>query len=226
MSYAHAQSRPNPVAAIGALGVPAAFGALLVVGLAVNAVVTKEDKGLDGYQFPIPEIVEPPEPVEPTNDSATQTREPQQTYTPPPRPPSDINFKASATTPIGPIMPPPDLTVPVEPLGVPALPPALPRFDPVSAVPRSNPGRWITNDDYRTSWINRGLEGAAGFALRIDERGRVTDCSITRSTGHSVLDQATCRLLESRARFEPARDSDGMPVTGTYNSSVRWQIPE
>ena len=38
MTYASANRRPNPAALVGALGIPGAFGALLVVGLAVTVV--------------------------------------------------------------------------------------------------------------------------------------------------------------------------------------------
>ena len=43
----------------------------------------------------------------------------------------------------------------------------------------------------------------------------MTDCSVTSSSGSSALDQATCRILRSRARFTPARDSSGNPTTGS-----------
>ena len=39
MSYATTASRPNPLAAVGALGVPASFGLILIAGLAVTQVI-------------------------------------------------------------------------------------------------------------------------------------------------------------------------------------------
>ena len=70
------------------------------------------------------------------------------------------------------------------------------------------------------------MSGVASFALTIDSRGKVSDCTITRSTGHSALDQATCTLIERRAKFDPAKDSYGNPIAGTYRNSVNWKIPE
>ncbi len=100
-----------------------------------------------------------------------------------------------------------------------------PLADPIGAVPRGNPGGWVTTSDYRTRWINEGLTGIASFTLKIDASGKVSDCAITKSTGHDVLDGATCRLLERRARFTPARNGKGEKVAGTYSSSINWQIP-
>jgi protein TonB len=38
------------------------------------------------------------------------------------------------------------------------------------------------------------------------------------------LDRATCRILESRARFTPARDNRGNPTTDTLTQRIRWVL--
>lgn len=226
MNYAQTASRPNPAAALGALGVPAAFGALLILGLAVKTAVEEEGKGLVGIFVPVekPEPLPTPEPQLDADRATDPVATPQQEYIPT-RPEAPITIVTGPTAPLGPIQPlDRDWTVP---LAIPGPSPRpTPRFDPVEAAPKGNPGAWITNDDYRTSWINRGYTGIASFELQIDASGRVTDCAITGSTGYGALDAATCRLIERRARFEPARDSSGNTVAGTYGSSVRWTIPE
>lgn len=225
MSYANTANRPNPVAALGALGVPAAFGAILIVGLAVKAVVDEPGNDIVGIFVPVEPVEPPPQPTpQPqTEPNTTQVSDPVTTNTPPTRPETPYIFTGGATGPVTPLPGPGDISGPLEPLSIPT---PLPTFDPVSASPRGNPGGWITNDDYRSSWINRGYSGIASFTLMIDAGGRVTGCSITGSTGHSALDEATCRLLERRARFTPAKDSSGNAVSGSYRSSVRWTIPE
>jgi protein TonB len=40
------------------------------------------------------------------------------------------------------------------------------------------------------------------------------------------LDDATCKNIQRRARFEPALDGNGNPTTGRWGSSVRWVIPK
>ncbi|HYD36402.1 MAG TPA: energy transducer TonB, partial [Allosphingosinicella sp.] len=56
--------------------------------------------------------------------------------------------------------------------------------------------------------------------------GRVTDCTVTASSGSAALDSATCRLMKQRARFTPARDSDGHPTSDSVSNAIRWVLPE
>jgi protein TonB len=84
----------------------------------------------------------------------------------------------------------------------------------------------ISNDDYPASALRAEEEGTTGFRLSIGANGRVTNCQITSSSGSSALDSATCRLLTSRARFTPARDSTGSPTTDTHTARIVWRIQE
>lgn len=228
MNYVARANRPNPAAIFGAIGVPAIFGAVLITGLAVTGPIPLPDEILGTFDVKPEEVPPPPpEPVpEPeAREAATQTPvEPR--FTPPPRPDTPFEFNQSAT---GPITDLPDLgsdtLVPLDPVdfGTPGLGSGV---APVTATPRGEPGRWITDNDYRPRWVREEMSGRAGFALEINAEGRVSQCTITRSTGHAALDEATCRLLERRARFNPAQDSAGNPVAGSYTSSVNWQIPD
>jgi len=70
-----------------------------------------------------------------------------------------------------------------------------------------------------------GAEGTAQASLTIGTDGRVVSCTITRSTGNSALDSATCNVLRRRARFTPARDSNGNPVTDTQPTPpITWRL--
>ena len=99
-------------------------------------------------------------------------------------------------------------------------------FKPVGASPRTNPGRWVTDRDYRPRWMREGLTGSASFTLAIDAQGKVTACTITRSTGHEPLDSATCQLIRERARFDAARDATSKPVAGSYTGTITWRMPD
>jgi protein TonB len=231
MTYASANRRPNPAALVGALGIPGAFGALLVVGLAVTVVTvpkTPNPRATPIADMPLPPP--PPTPDKPQPDAKTPANPATPTTVPLPIP----------LPPIGPL--PVDLgrgdplTLPgagdLGGLGgggivqYPQPSPSASPFDPVGARPKGNASRWVTNDDYRSRWIMEGMAGRAGFTLSIDAGGKVTGCTITRSTGHAPLDAATCQLVTKRARFESARDGNGKPVAGSYSGVVTWQIPE
>ncbi|MCT2398367.1 energy transducer TonB [Novosphingobium mangrovi (ex Huang et al. 2023)] len=105
----------------------------------------------------------------------------------------------------------------------PAEPPA--RFAPQSAKPRGDMAQWVTTDDYPTRDIRAGHTGAVGFRLAIDASGRVTDCTIIKSSGYAGLDDATCRNVTKRARFEAATNEAGERVAGSYSGMIRWVIP-
>lgn len=97
---------------------------------------------------------------------------------------------------------------------------------PKPATPLANPGDWVSSDDYPPAALHNNMEGVSRFILTIDPGGIVANCRISISSGSSELDVATCRLITDRARFEPARNARGKPITGSWASSVRWQIPK
>lgn len=226
MSYLDQSHRASPGSMAAVIGIHAGIGALLVFGLTVAGGVIERDAPVPS--FDLKDEVPPPPPPEiepqPQPDAATP-------QTPPinvPRPPLDL-------VPVQPRIDTTDLILPPMPtptrqaervLPGPVVPPTVPKVDPVAAKPRNDPARWVTTDDYRSNWINREMTGTARFRLEIAANGSVRNCSITGSTGHSALDQATCDLVSRRARFQPARGADGEPVAGTYDSAVRWVVPE
>jgi periplasmic protein TonB len=228
MTYASANRRPNAAALAGALGIPGAFGALLVVGLAVTVVTTPPAPRIKGetitdVPLPPPPPPTPDKPQPDTKNPTTATTAMPDPAIRPTLPPLDFGTgpKIDALPGLG----DPVVTGPVD-FGIPG-PTASPSlYDPVAARPKGNAGKWVTNDDYRSRWIMEELAGTARFRLAIDARGKVTGCTITGSTGHAPLDVATCDLVTKRARFDAARDGTGKPVVGSYSGSVTWRIPE
>lgn len=212
--------KERSVGMAGALALPGAMGALLITGLAVTDIVLPEpDEGLEGVNIPLP----PPPPPEPKVEQRNQQTPSRVTA---PERPFEFPKPDFAADPIPKI---PPLVGDVIPIAIPPIGdigPAMPSIKPAIASPRNDPGRWITTNDYRTVWINREWTGTARFDLRISANGRVTDCQITRSTGYSALDNATCSLIAKRARFEPATDASGNKVAGSYSSSIRWELPD
>ena len=94
------------------------------------------------------------------------------------------------------------------------------------AKPKGNPGLWVTANDYPAADLRLEHTGVTRFRLEVGADGKARDCTVTGSSGHPGLDQAACAKLMARARFDPAIDSTGARLAGSYSSSVRWQIPE
>lgn len=180
----------------------------------------------------------PPEEIPPPERKAEAQPQPQQR--------SDIDvFKPLVPTPSeGPVItavPFEDVVINTAPIGdvtIIADPPALPRAEPVpepiplpkiaptKLKPRGNPANWVTNEDYPAAALRSEEQGRTRFSLAVAADGRPTSCTITASSGSSTLDNAACRLLMRRARFEPGKDADGVVTGGSYANSFNWQIPE
>ena len=82
----------------------------------------------------------------------------------------------------------------------------------------------ISNDDYPADSKHDKEEGTVEFTILVGKDGRVSDCTVTSSSGSERLDWVTCRLISQRARFEPARDSRGKPVERSLRSRLTWRL--
>ena len=94
------------------------------------------------------------------------------------------------------------------------------------AKPKNNPGSWATTNDYPSRALSQEREGTTSFRVTVGADGKVTDCSVTGSSGHADLDAATCSNVKRRARFDPAWDNAGNPTSGSYGNKVTWRIPK
>lgn len=83
----------------------------------------------------------------------------------------------------------------------------------------------LSDEDYPASARAAREEGIVDFTLDVGPNGRVTGCTITRSSGSAVLDSTTCRLMRSRARFTPATDAAGAPVPDRIVGKIVWKLP-
>ncbi|MGC5204383.1 energy transducer TonB, partial [Klebsiella pneumoniae] len=83
---------------------------------------------------------------------------------------------------------------------------------------------WVTDDDYPAAALRAEQAGTVRFRLDVDPTGKVTNCTVTGSSGVSVLDSTACNLLKRRARFNPAEDENGNKISAPYNGSFTWKI--
>jgi protein TonB len=129
--------------------------------------------------------------------------------------------------------PPPPIAVvesprppPIPPVAIAPPPPPLPPRKVVSAQSAKGDLRSLFSaDDYPASAQSSGAEGTVRASLTIGPDGRVTGCNITQSSGNGSLDSATCNILRRRAKFVPARDSNGNPTSDTIATpSIIWRL--
>lgn len=224
MAYAEAQTLQQKTAGIAGTALAhVAIGGLIVVGLTVTGnlpeVYTGPMPTRDWKDIPPP----PPPPEKPPETKPDAPQTPKDVFVP--EPPVSISDNQPFTRTI-PDLPPPGPVEPFIPSPRPDSGPGLAAIQPVAAVPRNDPGAWITDSDYKSRWVREELAGRASFTLGIGANGKVESCTITRSTGHSALDQATCQLITKRAKFKPAKTSGGTATTGTYSSAIRWELPD
>ncbi len=97
---------------------------------------------------------------------------------------------------------------------------------PSSPRPIGNPSSWITADDYPRNALRKAVGGSVNFTVQVSAEGQVSECVVTESIGNQSLDDATCALILSRARFSPAEDGNGQAIAGTFHSRINWAIPD
>ena len=216
MAYADQQMSGNKIIAIVLVAlIHVAVGYALITGLAYSAV----KKAIE--RVTTVDINEPPPPPPDTPPPPEPDRPP-----PPVAPPPPINISvAPPPIQVQPNIPPPAPVIRIVPPAAPPAPPP-PRFTPKGAVPKGNPGSWATTDDYPSRALREEKEGVTRFTVQVGPDGRVTNCTVTGSSGTPELDDAACRAITRRARFTPATNGEGQPVAGSYSNSVRWQIPK
>ncbi|HVU30645.1 MAG TPA: energy transducer TonB [Sphingomicrobium sp.] len=219
MSYAQRkQLSGNPAVSIFlTIAVVGSLMYAIVTGLAYDVIKkTAENlKVIDVEQ-------EPPPPQQPPPPPKDMPKVPPPPVTPPPlvqiNTPPPPTIQTVVAPPIPPVAPPV-----IAPPAPPAPPP--PRKTVSAQSARGDLRTLFTADDYPASAAAAGAEGTAQAELTIDAGGRVVGCNLIRSTGNSALDSATCNILRRRAKFTPARDSNGNATTDTVTTPpIRWQL--
>jgi protein TonB len=205
------------------------FGYVFVTGLTYKVLRQAADelKIIDIEEPPPPPPEEPP-PAPP--EQVAETPPPlvapppivRMNVTPPPimrsvpvAPPPVVTPRAAPTPPAPPAPPPPP---------PPSPPPPVKTVPPISATVDLQ--ALFRNADYPESAIVAEEQGAVAVRLTVGINGRVSNCSVTSSSGSRTLDRATCQILQSRAKFSPARDNHGNPTTDTVTTRIRWVLED
>lgn len=222
MSYASQQqglTGTKLVALIIALAIVGGIGAVMVIGLAINA-IKKEIERVTTV-----DIEEPPPPEEPDEPPPPQ----ENTAPPPPvAPPPPISIApappAIQTQPTIPPPSPPALRIPPPaPVGPPPAPPAPSK---ARGARTKNERRWAASiqENYPARALREEIEGTVGVRVTVTPDGRAANCSVTASSGSDILDAAACQGMERYARFEPALDDAGNPTNGSYSTRITYRL--
>lgn len=84
----------------------------------------------------------------------------------------------------------------------------------------------IRDTDYPRAAIEAGASGTVYLRFVVGADGRVTRCTVTRSSGNAALDQTTCRLIMERFRYRPSRDAQGRPYPDVVTGEHVWTLRE
>lgn len=94
-------------------------------------------------------------------------------------------------------------------------------------IPASQAKNWDTLMKlYPKRALAAGQQGLVAFKLTLDRDGHPTECQVTHSSGHKLLDDETCELLMMHAEYKPPRDSEGNRLAIFRTEGViNWRIP-
>jgi len=233
-SYSSGQDRARSLAAV--IAIHAAVGYLLVSGMGMD-IAQRVDSGLKVIQISPPQPPEPAparKPAQAEEGAASPENlraEPSQIVLPPPE------IKLPIKSPV--------VVAPVAGPGSDASAGASERPGPGSGSggqgegtgsgrggdgagaggivsgPRHLSGALTRKDIPRSVW-QAEARGRVVVRFTVGADGRARDCNVRQTSGHPALDAITCRLIEQRFRFEPARDTAGRAVASPYGWVQEW----
>ena len=232
MAYADQQMSGSRVVAIIIVAlIHIALGYVLVTGLAYDAVKKAVER------VTTVDVEDPPPPEEPEEEPPPPEPQPDTSPPPPVAPPPPISVATNpppirTQTQIPPPAPPAIRIPPPAPVAAPAPPPAPPPPPPPpsqarGATPRDQ-GSWAgrIQSDYPSRALRQEEEGTVTMRITVSPEGRVSGCSVTGSSGSSTLDDAACRGMQRYARYNPALNAAGSPISATLSQSIRYVLPE
>jgi protein TonB len=82
----------------------------------------------------------------------------------------------------------------------------------------------IRDSDWPKAALRSRAQGIVHFRVTVAPTGRVSDCTVTRSSGNAALDGTTCRLVMERFRYDPARDTAGRPISAIEYGDQEWVL--
>jgi len=81
----------------------------------------------------------------------------------------------------------------------------------------------IVFKSYPPASLRAGEHGTVGFEVALFKDGRLRSCAVTKSSGFTRLDDATCDMIVRYAQFNSAEAR--LNARGMLNGQVRWELP-
>jgi protein TonB len=191
-----------------------ALGYALVTGLAYSALKKAVER------VTTVDIEEPPPEEEPPPPPPDEVKPP-----PPVAPPPPISINI-APPPIQTITTPPPPAPIQRVVPPPAPPPAPPPPSKARGATPENQRSWQQRimDNYPRRAIDDQIEGRVGVRVQVGPNGRVASCTVSSGSGSPILDQAACADITRYGRFSPALDAAGNPTTGSWGTTIVYQL--
>ncbi|WP_443025344.1 energy transducer TonB [Sphingomonas sp. RB3P16] len=77
----------------------------------------------------------------------------------------------------------------------------------------------VQHDDYPALALRMRHEGKVRYHAEYGPDGRLTDCTITKSSGYPELDARTCVLVKRSSEPHPQ-------MSGSKDGTVKWKLPK
>jgi hypothetical protein len=94
----------------------------------------------------------------------------------------------------------------------------------VSQEPSGDLRKLFNSDDYPFVAILKEEGGSIRIAMLVDEKGKVADCTVIKTSGIASLDAMSCGIIKERAQMKPAVGLDGKPAKGGLTQKIVWEI--
>jgi protein TonB len=85
-------------------------------------------------------------------------------------------------------------------------------------------GGGVDDSDYPRSALADNFQGTVHMRFLVTPEGRIGRCEVARSSGHAGMDRETCRLMQKRLRYRPARDMYGRAVPAWTEGEQEWYL--
>ena len=95
----------------------------------------------------------------------------------------------------------------------------------IATPPKADVLRLFSTNDYPREAARLEQSGTVGVLSWVETSGRVSSCEVIESSGAAALDQATCSIIQRRARFTPATDAAGKAIRAPTFHRIRWELP-